>query len=134
VIDVSKFTAGSLLAMLVYGLSVPGFGLLLVGLVALLFLGRAIGENDVMLTMYVVGAMTTSYLFPFAVAVYKKHIIWLILVPLITSVVFAIPSSFVALGGCEAGKERAMWAVKAIPVPWGVAAVFDDKKLTCASF
>lgn len=95
-----------------------------------------IGESDGLLITYIVSAMAASYLLPIVVAIYYRSVIWLFIIPIVTSVVFVIPSSFVAAGGCEAGKEEAIWAMRTIPILAIAELTFapDDERMTCATF
>lgn len=118
--------------------SVEGLGLLLTVLLAILFAGQVIGENNTLLTIYVIGAMSFSYLIPaLLVLTFRlRNIGQAALVLIIASIVFAIPSSFVAESGCKAGNEQAMWAMRVIPIWWlgDTLMTPDDGNLTCHSW
>ena len=69
--------------------------------------------------IYVVGAMLSSYVAPVFFAIVNKSWVWIIAIPVATSVIFAAPSSFVKEGACDAGfGEIAPWAMRSIPVWW----------------
>lgn len=128
-----KFLAWFFGTATLYAFCTSGIGLLIFVAAVIGFLGSAVGQNHTLTTTYIITAMTASYLLPIAVALYHQRFRWLIIIPLITSVVFAIPSSFVTSAGCKTGNESAIWAMKAIPVMWmGESAFATDKdNLTC---
>jgi hypothetical protein len=132
---VSKVGAGIFGLLLLWLVSSPSFAIFLGVLAVLFFLGQLIGQNDVTLVMYIVVTMAASYLFPFVMAAHHRQLRWLVIVPLVTSLLFALPSSFVALAGCRAGNEKAIWAMRAIPA-LQIGEVFAPKgqEMSCVGF
>ena len=117
-----------------YAFCTSGLGLMIFVVAMIGLLGGAIGENYALTTLYIIVAMATSYILPLVVAVYDQHFKWLIIIPLVTSAVFAIPSSFIADAGCKTGNEGAILAMKAVPLLALGEAVFATPadNLTCA--
>lgn len=109
---------GWLIGLLTFSSFAIGVSAFLFSILILAFIGGVIGENDTLLMIYIIGAMATSYLLPIVLAIYLKNAAWLIIIPVITSVVFAILSSFIMLAGCKVGKEEAVWAMRASPIMW----------------
>ena len=109
-------------------------GLFFVVIAAFYIAAEAIGKNTALLVIYIIVTMAISYLLPIAAVIYKRQWIWLVIIPFATSLLFSIPSSLVANAGCHAGKEGAIWAVRAIPALWIGEAVAAPKGLTCHNF
>ena len=122
------FGTASLFAFCTSGIGLCIFGIAVVG-----FVGNAIGQSYVATTIYIIAAMSASYLLPIVVAIYKKKLVWLIIIPVITTFVFAFPSSFVTNTGCKMGNQSAVWAMRAIPLMWLAEATIapSDQKLSC---
>lgn len=132
-----KLIGGVLTGLLVYGLSASGFGVFIFVVMLAVLFGEAIAANDTALTIYIVAAMFTSYVLPILASIVEKNLKWLIVIPIVTTVAFALPSSFVAHYGCGAGKDRAIYAMKAIPLVLGVFTVVhmnnSEERFDCRS-
>jgi len=127
--------AGVFVFLLFWLVSSPGFAIFLGLMAVLFFIGQLIGQNDVTLLLYIVVTMAASYIFPFVMAIYHKQLRWLVIVPLVTSLTFALPSSFVALAGCRAGNDTAVWAMRAIPaLQIGELFAPKGKGMSCIDF
>jgi hypothetical protein len=113
-----KFFAWFFATAGLYAFCTSGFGLLLFGIAIMGFFGKIIGESFLLTTIYILLAMSASYIFPIVIAVYKQQLKWLLIIPMMTSFLFAVPSSFVWLAGCESGNESSTWAMRAIPIMW----------------
>lgn len=109
---------GCFLGLVTFSLFAEGIGIFLFALTIMFFVGSAVGENETLLVIYIVGAMAASYLLPIALSIYAKKVVWLIIVPAITSLLFAIPSSFIFNAGCTVGSQKAVWAMRADPAVW----------------
>jgi len=118
--------------------SAESFGLLLAVAIATAFVGQVIGENNTLLTLYIIGAMTFSYIIPLLLVLTLrfKNVIRAFGVIFVACTILAIPSSFVAKSGCENSNERAMWALRAVPILWiGDQLVAPHgENLTCRSW
>jgi hypothetical protein len=136
--------------MLIFGLGLPGFGLVLLVLALTNFLGEAVGAHHAVLISYNIVGISVSYVIPALVLVgliaacfiepemgfasllmfIPGVIVWLF----VASLVFAVPSSFVAKAACEAGYTTAgPIAMRTIPA-LGITERFvdDDQKIVCA--
>lgn len=126
---------GCFLGLVTFSLFAESIGVLLFALFIIFFLGEAVGENETLLLIYIIGAMAASYLLPVVLSFSFRSIFPLIIVPLITSFVFAFPSSFVLEAGCKAGNQEAVWAMRAVPVVWAAELLFandhDDISSDC---
>jgi hypothetical protein len=124
-----RIGAGCLAGMFLWAFSAPGFGLALFAVALVSIAGQFVGNDKTLLTVYVVGAMGLSYVAPVVLAIVNKSLGWLIGVPIITSFVFAIPSSFVRLGACEGGfDDLAPWTMRAIPLWWLVESLHPQER------
>jgi hypothetical protein len=128
---------GEILGVLTFGIllfSVEGLGPLLTVAIVALLAGHAIGGNDILLTIYVIGAMSFSYVIPLLLVLTfrLKNIGQAFLVLIVACLIFAVPSSFIAESGCRVGNEKAMWALKAVPILWlGDTLTPRSEGLTC---
>jgi len=116
-----------------YAFCTGGIGLFIFGVAVIGFVGNFIGQNPVSTMLYIIVGMTASYLLPIAVTIYKRSIKWLIIIPIITSFVFAFPSSFVTVSACKTGNESAAWAMRTIPLIWlaEITIAPEDEKISC---
>lgn len=126
-----KTGLGCLAGMILWGVSAPSLGFALFALVIVSFIGKAIGSDHTLLMIYIIGAMFTSYVAPIILTILTKTWWVLLAIPVATTFVFAIPSSFVMTGGCAAGFSEAVWAMRAIPLLWLFEAFNPQDPLTC---
>ena len=79
--------------------------------------GMFVGSHYPALLIYVIAAMATSYLLPIIASLVRpsQKLVWFF-IPIVTSVIFALPSSVVYDTGCKAGHTEAAWAMRAVPV------------------
>ncbi|WP_330177538.1 hypothetical protein OG875_30935 [Streptomyces sp. NBC_01498] len=133
--NMSRAGLGCLGGLLLIG-SMQGLGVVVLGIGLLGVVGKFVGENAALITIYVVAAMGASYFLPIVAAIYHREVRWLFLVPLATTFLFAFPSSFVASYGCKDGREIAPWAMRAIPLLWLGETVLapEDEKISCETF
>ncbi|HET6746942.1 MAG TPA: hypothetical protein VFH06_02450 [Candidatus Saccharimonadales bacterium] len=131
----SKLEVGILALFIAWMVSAPGFAIFLGILALLALIGQLIGENSATLLIYIILTMAASYIFPIVMAVLHRQLRWLLIVPLVTSILFAFPSSLVALAGCRAGNGTAIWAMRAIPA-LQIGEIFAPKGqgMTCVDF
>lgn len=80
-------------------------------------IGMFVGSHYPLLIIYVIGAMAASYLLPIIAVLTRpsRSSVWLF-IPLVTSALFALPSSVVYDTGCKTGYEGAVWAMRAVPI------------------
>lgn len=126
-----KTGLGCLGGMILWAVSAPSLGFVLFALVIVSFIGKFIGANHTLLMIYIIGAMFVSYVAPVILSILTKSWLWLIAIPVATTFIFAIPSSFVRLGGCDAGFDEAVWAMRAIPLMWAFEAFNPHDPMTC---
>lgn len=132
----SKAGVGCLigLVMLMWG-SIEGIGFFVGSLVALSFLGDWIGSHHVILGCYILGVIFVNYVVPIVAWSEGKHVaqkaFYAIATPIVAFVVLAVPSSFVALGGCKAGNDNAVWAMRVTPVILVLNVVNGEEMFSC---
>lgn len=125
---------GCLVGMLAFGLSFPGLGLALFAVFLVSFIGKFIGHDPALLTVYIVVGMLSSYALPVVAAVVTRQIRWILFIPIATSLLLAVPSSFVFSGACESGQSAiAPMAMRTVPLLAGFELFNEDHPISCSS-
>jgi ABC-type Fe3+-siderophore transport system permease subunit len=109
---------GWLVGLFTFSVLVESVGIFFFAIFILALLGQGIGENSTLLAIYIIGALSASYLLPVVLSLHQQRPSLLIIIPIVTSFLFALPSSFVFNAGCKSGRQAAVWAMRAIPVVW----------------
>lgn len=109
-------------------------GIFVIFLVVCASAGEAIGRQPILLAIFIVITMLCSYVAPIVFVIVTKRWFWLVVLPWLASIAFAIPSSIVAYNACKVGDAAAIWVMRAVPAIWIGETVASDKGTSCADF